>query len=238
MTAIDIQDFPPHIQHLVINIAEVTRLIEIHSEIGGTGPGRRHNVEVLNRSAIVLLVACWESFVEDLAEEAFDFMLQNATDPTVFPARVLSIAGKGLKDAEDAREIWNLAGVGWRTVLTAHRQTILNEFTGTFNTPRPSKIDPLFEKLIGLNNFSRTWRWRGMPNNRAVNNLEALVTRRGEIAHQVTAGAAVRRNYVESSLELIYQLGAVASNVVRNFLIERTGNDPWVEIVRFRGAAV
>jgi hypothetical protein len=77
-----------------------------------------------------------------------------------------------------------------------------------------------------------------MPNNRAVNNLEALVTRRGEIAHQVTAGAAVRRNYVESSLELIYQLGAVASNVVRNFLIERTGNDPWVEIVRFRGAAV
>jgi hypothetical protein len=51
------------------NVAETERLIDIHSALTGKERGYRHNVEVLNKSGIVLLVACWEAFIEDLAEK-------------------------------------------------------------------------------------------------------------------------------------------------------------------------
>ena len=63
---------------LFINLSEIARLLEIHKEISGPGPGYKHNVQVLNKSAIVLLLACWEAYVEDLAESAFNFMLSKS----------------------------------------------------------------------------------------------------------------------------------------------------------------
>jgi hypothetical protein len=41
--------------------------------------------EVLHRAANVFIAASWESYVEDVAAEAFDFLLGNATTPDVFP---------------------------------------------------------------------------------------------------------------------------------------------------------
>jgi len=69
--------------------------LEIHEGLSGSGPGRRHNLEILNRSALVLLVACLEAFVEDLASHAFDWMLANASEATLIPGRVLTLASKG-----------------------------------------------------------------------------------------------------------------------------------------------
>ena len=57
---------PPHINSLKTNFQEIDRIIEIHGEISGSGPGYKHNVQVLNKSAIVLLLACWEAYIEDL----------------------------------------------------------------------------------------------------------------------------------------------------------------------------
>ena len=81
---------PLHLQNLLNNLEEVWRLLEIHEGLSGSGPGRRHNLEILNRSALVLLVACLEAFLEDLARHAFDWMLANASEPTLLPARVLT----------------------------------------------------------------------------------------------------------------------------------------------------
>lgn len=41
--------------------ADVDRLLEIHENLGGTAPGRRRRLEVLNKSAIVLITAIWEA---------------------------------------------------------------------------------------------------------------------------------------------------------------------------------
>lgn len=48
-----------------INKADIEKLWEIHKEIGGEGRGRRRGVEVLNRSVIIFVTACWESYIED-----------------------------------------------------------------------------------------------------------------------------------------------------------------------------
>jgi hypothetical protein len=131
---------PQHVQDFSHNMDEVGRLLDIHQKLTGSGPGRRHNVEVLNRSALVLTVACWEAFIEDLAESAFDFMLRHAKKPTVFPNRVLALASKKLREHRDESKVWDLAASGWRSVLRKHRQAVLRRYIGSFNTPRPKQV--------------------------------------------------------------------------------------------------
>ena len=44
------------------NAADVSRLLEIHKYFGGDAKGRRFRLEVLNKSAIVLITAIWEAY--------------------------------------------------------------------------------------------------------------------------------------------------------------------------------
>ena len=104
---------PAHVRQFLDNIAEVRQLQQIHTKLGGPGPGRKRDVEVLNKSAIVLVVACWEAFVEDLATIALDYMIANAKDHNAFPKVVLDrVASKN-----SGPNAWLLAGEGWKKVL-------------------------------------------------------------------------------------------------------------------------
>ena len=82
---------PSHLKSLLNNASEVERLVEIHAKVAGKGRGRRIGVEVLNKSAIVLLVACWESFIEDVASSAFNIILDKAKTPEAFPGMTVCI---------------------------------------------------------------------------------------------------------------------------------------------------
>jgi hypothetical protein len=135
---------PPHVKNVNSNIKEVRRLVEIHATMTGSQRGRRYNVAILNKSGIVLAVACWEAFIEDLASEAFTWLLDRATSPTVFPNRVLTLASKELRNSPDARRVWELAEGGWRAVLAGHKDELLRLSVGRLNTPRPKQVDDLF----------------------------------------------------------------------------------------------
>ena len=54
---------------------DVKRLLEIHKTIGGNAPGRRAGLEVLNKSAIVLITAIWEAYCEDISAEALEHIV-------------------------------------------------------------------------------------------------------------------------------------------------------------------
>jgi len=219
---------PAHIQALIDNTIEVMSLIGLHVVLTGTESGRRHNVEILNKSALVLLVACWESFVEDVATLGFDFLLSEAKTPDAFPQSVLTLSVKPLRGSDDHRKIWELAGEGWRTVLRKHRQEVLKEYAGKLNTPRPKQVNDLIEKMIGLKGISNEWIWHGMSNKQAVKKLDELVTIRGEIAHRVKAAKYVRKDYVEQSAQFIQRLAAITSNRVAAHLKQQTGKEAWL----------
>jgi hypothetical protein len=215
------------IQKFEANIREVKRLLEIHKSLSGGSPGRKHNVEVLNKSAIVLLVACWEAFIEDLATAAFDFVLANATDHKAFPNDVLALSSRRLKAAEDNREVWRLAGAGWRDVLVSHKAELFKDHIGKLNTPRPKQIDTLFGSLLGIPNLSTRWRWHNVRSEKNITRLNNLVELRGSIAHRVAASKAVRRKTIEDYLWFIYRLATISSNRIRFFVFTRTKLYPW-----------
>ncbi len=205
------------------NLDEVKRLMDIHEAVSGQGPGHRHNVEVLNKSAIVLLVACWESFIEDLAERAFTHILRNAKTPQLFDSKVLAQAAKDLKECKDDREVWKLAGAGWKEVLNGRKERLLD----AFHTPRPDRIDKLYQQLLGMRSVSANWRWQGMSAARAKKKLAKLVNLRGEIAHRVKASKAVHKDHVADHEGFINRLGVETSNAVREFVLDKTGKRPW-----------
>ena len=72
-----------HIDNLLKNLTEVLRLAEIHQQLTGARRGRRHNVAILNKSGIVLVVSCWEAFPVErlLAAQSFSWLLSNAEKP-------------------------------------------------------------------------------------------------------------------------------------------------------------
>lgn len=221
---------PAHIQTLIDNAKEVIKLIGLHVAITGTKSGRRHGVEILNKSALVLLVACWESFVEDIASQGFEFLLKEAATPDIFPSSVLTLSAKSLREHDDHRKIWQLAGDGWKDVLKKHRQTVLKEYAGRLNTPRPKQVNDLLEKLVGIKGLSNQWKWRGMSASNASAKLDALVTIRGEIAHRVRAGKYVRKEYVEQTADFIQRLAAITSNRVAEHIQKQVGKEPWPQM--------
>jgi hypothetical protein len=214
-----------HIDALRENLDEVVRLLEIHTQIAGPTVGAKHNVEVLNKSGIVLLVACWEAFVEDLATSAFKLLLRRAQAPRDFPTKVLIAVSKRLREG-DERRIWDLAGEGWKTVLRQHQDSNLKRIR-SFHTPKPSNIDDLFESLFGITKITKKWSWRQCTPARARARLEALVKLRGEIAHRVSVGRSVRKKDVAAAGELILRLAAATHNAVNKNFGNRFGHLPW-----------
>lgn len=210
------------------NITEINHLLRIRTALKDT-PGFRRNLEILNKSTIVLLVACWEAYVEELATISFDFLLLHAPDHKTFPAKVLTQASKVFWDSKDERGVWGLADDGWKTILTSHRDKIINEYLGNFHTPRPAQIDKLFESLIGLSTLSSNWHWRNMTNAKAKKKLEDLITLRGSIAHRVSTTRSITLKYTFECAYLLARLGMISSNTVRNFIHTRTGEYPWIE---------
>ena len=134
----------PHLASLVANIKESLTLLKIHEKAAGSGPGRKVGVEVLNKSAIILVVASWEAYVEDTASSALSFMIEAGGRHNVFPNNVLErVANKN-----QGLNSWKLAGDGWRQALRDNFSEVLSTTTGKLNTPKPAQVDDLFLKTV------------------------------------------------------------------------------------------
>ena len=220
-----------HLDNFEKNISDVKRLLEIHKILTGPGRGYRKNVEVLNKSCTVLLVACWEAFLEELATKAFDYMINNSKDCFIFPNKVLTTASEELKKDSDSTKIWLLAGMGWKKVLEQHKDKTLKKFIERFNTPSPEKIKYLFHNLIGLSDVTQFWYWKGMSIKQANAKLDKLVKLRGEIAHKVQTPNAVDKACVYDYMKFIYRISVKCHNNISNYISNRThSNNDWPKV--------
>lgn len=216
----------PHLKELLSNVYETATLLDIHTEIAGVGAGRKHGVEVLNKSAIVLVVACWEAYVEDLAKSALEFMIAEASDHRAFPKPVL----ERVSSKNSGINSWNLAGNGWKKALSDNLTEVLAKTTGILNTPRAAQVDDLFSKTIGLMDISKKWSWPGRTSVQAVKALDDLVTLRGSIAHRVKSAQRVRKQDVKDALDLVGRLSIRCNNEVRTFVHGKVGKYPWIAV--------
>lgn len=208
--------------------ADIERLWEIHAEIAGSGPGFKNNVEVLNRSAILLITACWEVYVEDVATEAFNFMLENAPSIEKFPEEVRrKVSGQILRRKDEKLEIWNLAGTGWQQELRDYYKGIMEKRSDLLNTPKSEGVSNLFKSLLDLDNVCQFWKWRGMSSAQACAKLDEYITVRGDIAHRFRSKNNAYKGHAYSYLNHVVRLVDITDHQVRQFTEGKIGTSPW-----------
>ena len=214
---------PRHIENFISNGTEVLRLSEIHRKLTGSAPGRRHNVEILNKSSVVLLVATWEALVEDLADAALAAIVDRCKEPEKLPLALRERVATGCQ----GMNAWKLAGTGWRKACQDNLKEALAKTTGKLNTPKTDQVNSLFERAVGLRDLSSAWHWRGMSVAAATKKLDNLITLRGSIAHRVQSSTVVRQTTVRDHESFLITLVILSSNRVRRHVKEHCGTYPW-----------
>lgn len=210
-----------------VNQADIEQLWIIHEDYAGEGRGRKRGVEVLNRSAIIFVTACWESYIEDLAVEAFDFLLLNAKDSTAIPNKVKGLAVKGLREDKNLLSVWEIADSGWRDVVLRHKAEVHKAWLEKFNTPKTAQVNGLYENMIGLSQLSSHWRWKKMTAANAETALDEFITIRGNIAHRIRDAEPVAKNTGTRYLNHVSQIVERCESAVSAHLAQLTGVAPW-----------
>lgn len=205
---------------------DVTQLLDIHEQIGGTKRGRR-NLEVLNKSAIVLITAFWEAYCEDLAEEALDHIVNNVADASKLPKELRKRVAKELKEDKNDTAVWTLADAGWKAKVKSRLADLAKERNWDLNTPKSAKIVDLFDRAIGCTDVAVRWDWKGKGSKPSKDRLDEFVTLRGSIAHRGHDAVTVKKKDVEEYFELVKHLAARTGAEVNKFVKGVTGKKLW-----------
>src|ERR1019366_3918284 len=96
------------------NVQDIERLLELHVASGGAAKGRRFGLEVLNKSAIVLLTSFWEAYCEDIAAEALEHIVAHTPSADKLPKELKKVIAKELKEELNELAVWKLADGNWR----------------------------------------------------------------------------------------------------------------------------
>lgn len=181
------------------NRKDVERLMEIHEDLAGDRPGRKHGVEVLNKSAIVLMCAVWEAYCEDLAAEAVDHLVTNAKDASALPQELRKTIALELKSHKHKHDlaVWDLADDGWKTILRSRLVDITERRNRSLNTPKSKNIDSLFEEALGLHDVSGSWHWQKVTASTARDKLDGYVAQRGDVAHRSKAASSIKKSHAK-----------------------------------------
>lgn len=206
------------------NCADIERLLEVHKDIGGTDPGRRYGLEVLNKSSIVLITAFWEAYCEDIAAEALQHFVDYAPSADDLPTELKKRIAKDLKSEPHELTVWTLAGDGWRNIVRSRLQTMQADRNRRLNTPKTEPINDLFHQAVGIFKVSDAWYWSGMSREQAADKLDRYVSLRGDIAHRGAGSEAVRKVDVRAYYGHVKRLVGKTGGRVNKIVKKTTGH--------------
>jgi hypothetical protein len=206
---------------------DIKRLLEIHQHLGGDARGRRYRLEVLNKSAIVLITAIWEAYCEDIAAEALNHIVKHVPSASALPKELKKQIAKEIKETQNEIEMWDLADFGWKLRIQSRFSALTEERNRKLNTPKADLIDRLFMEAIGLPAVSIAWRWRGMTVDSAKRKLDRYVSLRGSIAHRGGAASTCIKAQVEDYFDHVQRLVGKTGGKVYSFVHDVTGKRLW-----------
>jgi RiboL-PSP-HEPN len=203
----------------------ISRLIELHEQIGGNAPGRREGLEVLNKSAIVLITSYWEAYCEDVANEALAHIIKHARTAEALPQELRKQLAQEIKKASHDLEIWKIADDGWKKYLSDRIARISEDRNRRLNTPKTEQINQLFFQSVGLTSVSDSWKWsKKMTISRAQKKLDEFIELRGAIAHRGKAAKSVKKADVTNYFEFVKKLVAETGKKVNKHVLDLTGH--------------
>lgn len=181
---------------------------------------------VLVRSAVVLLAASWEAYVEDAVTQAVEFLCANAPSPACLPTKLKQVVAKALRENKNELAVWELAGSGWQEMLQRHTAELLDRYVCRFNTPKSERTRELFRDVLGLPDVTTLWGGlSGTTASEACGQLDKFLTMRGAIAHGASDAPEVSLEDAKQLHRLIIELVVQTSSAVKKHLKGITGRD-------------
>ena len=203
---------------------DVERLLEIHADVGGDSKGRRFGLEVLNKSAVVLLTAIWEAYCEDIAAEALEHIVNHVHSAVDLPKELKKRLTQDINSEKNELAMWDLAGDGWKARILARLSSLMEDRNRRLNTPKANQIEELFASAIGLPEVTNAWQWNKMSAPKARAKLDKYVELRGAIAHRGAAASGVKKAQVTEYLQLIRNLVSKTGGQVNSFVKSAVGS--------------
>jgi hypothetical protein len=210
------------------NAKDIERLLEFHADKGGQQRGRRYGLEVLNKSAIVLLTAFWEAYCEDIAAEGLQHLVEHLKDPEKLPEALKKSVSKKLKADAHELSVWEVSGDKWKAYLRDGLVELKEQRDRKLNTPKKGDIVGLFRDTVGIEDVSASWKWaKKMTAKRAGEKLDKMVTLRGAIAHRGANEKSVTKAQVTDYFEFIKLLVSKTGGAVNSHVKAATGKPLW-----------
>lgn len=205
-------------------VPDIERLVEFHEKETGTARGRRRpDIQVVSRSAVVLICASWEAFCEDLAAEALRHLADHAPKGASLPKEIKKTLKKSLLDEKNELAIWDLADDGWRTALRARAKLLTDDDDRSLNTPKPRQVKDFFDQNVGIADITAAWLWHKNDQQRTTQLLNDFVVLRGAIAHRRSPAGGVRKKKATDGLDLVLRLAEKSAECVSDHLLKHTG---------------
>lgn len=209
------------------NVEDIERLLDLHRQIGGTEKDRYH-LEVLNKSAIVLITAFWEAYCEDIASEGLAHIVKYAKSADALPKELKKQVAAELKKDDNEIQLWKIADDGWRKYLSNRLDNFREVRNRRLNTPKTANIDDLFLSAVGVERISKSWRLgKSLTPKHASERLDKYVELRGAIAHRGQSSGSVIKGQVEDYFKLVKGLAAKTGGHVYSHVKDITGKPLW-----------
>lgn len=206
------------------NANDVAKLLKLHEDEGGTKPGRRFGLEVLNKSAVVLITSYWEAYCEDIVSEGLARLVEKAPSAAKLPTELKKLIAKELKNDAHELRVWDLSDDGWRDVLRKRLRELQEKRNRRLNTPKAENIIALFNDGLGITDISSSWKWLPtMKPDRACTKLDKYVELRNQVAHRGAASSSVKKQQVIDYFEFVKKTVSITGGVVNRHVKQITG---------------
>lgn len=199
-------------RRLRARLSDAQSLIGFHGELTGDEPGRRYAVDALNRGSIVLSVAAWDAFIEDLARANSLVLARRLKGPKRLPDGcrdaflnwMIAIQDLSKPTKEAKRTIWSMTGPGWRLKFAEYSRIK----SQSYGTPNAKRIRKLFKDSLGLEDITSSWGHRRWGPDTYCEKLDQLLDLRHRIAHGTIDNETVGKTKAREAERLISNLAA------------------------------
>lgn len=219
------------------NIQDITRLLEYYKAAEALTKASTESValpegsDVVLRSAVVLLVTYWETYIEDIVSEGVSHLVTHVSDPDKLPKELKKIIAKELKQDQNDIAVWQLAGDGWRPLISSHLEKFKESRNRNFNTPKSIQTREFVRTALGIDDITKSWKITvdktDSTSEMCCKMLDSIIEVRGKIAHRGKLSKPINKTSVSTLASIIKQIVGKTGGAINTHVKQITNVPLW-----------
>lgn len=182
-------------------------------------------IDVLNRSAIVLMVSLWEAYIEDICSEALAHIVKNVRNPVKLPKEIKKQVAKEIKEEKNEIQMWLLAEDGWRKYVQERLIKYKEIRDKNFTSPKSTPTEIFIYNVLGLENITSKWDFKeiNLTPKKCIEKLDKLVVTRGEIAHRGVVKETITKDWLLDNVKFLQKIVGRTGGEINTHIKKITG---------------